>query len=156
MFRPFRVSNIFLFSISLNFYCFWDRIPDVYISKEIIQRNDLPNYSIEQRAQHVATALKRPTDKLTYKKNWIPSGRFFEDYIFHRTWKWMRSLTSIGVSINPEYLKSNVYFLSYFQIISFCCVLLLHVSYLTTFFQLIVVQSYESHLFLDVFSFCRF
>lgn len=81
------------------------RIPDVYISKEIIQRGDLASSSPSERSQHVARALRAPTDKLAYRYRWFPSSRFLEDYWLHRSWKWARPMRIVGVSLNPEYLK---------------------------------------------------
>jgi hypothetical protein len=82
-----------------------NRLPDVYISKEIIQYNDLQSYSPSQRGRHLANALKGPTDKLSYKARWLPSGRFWEDYLLHSTWKWAHALSVVGLSVNVEYLK---------------------------------------------------
>jgi hypothetical protein len=76
----------------------------VYISKEIIQRGDLAVFSPSERSQHVARALRAPTDKLAYKRHWLPSSRFLEDYWLHRSWKWARPMRVVGVSVNPEYL----------------------------------------------------
>lgn len=82
-----------------------NRIPDVYIAKEIIQRED-QHLSARDMEAHLKKAISRPVDKIAYRSSWIPSGRFLEDYLFHRTLKPFRHLEAIGLSVNPDYLKN--------------------------------------------------
>lgn len=80
-------------------------IPTLYISKEIIQRADLPNFNGKEKTAHVRQALLYPTGKLSTSRGWLPTSRFLEDYVFHPTMKMFRSLDHIGFSLNPEFCK---------------------------------------------------
>lgn len=82
-----------------------NRIPDVYIAKEIIQRED-QHLSARDMETHLKKAISRPTDKIAHRLSWFPSGRFMEDYLLHRTLKPFRHLEAIGLSVNPDYLKN--------------------------------------------------
>eukprot|EP01032_Pedospumella_encystans_P011044 gene11044-12876_t len=53
--------------------------------------------------EHLARALKKPTDKLSNSHNFKPTGRFWEDYIMHETRKWLHRLAVVGFTLNPEH-----------------------------------------------------
>jgi hypothetical protein len=80
-----------------------NREKSIYVSKEIIQSADVPLFSLQERASHVATALKQPTDKLARKRSLLPSGRFVEDYI--SSFKLFHRLNVIGLTLNPEHTQ---------------------------------------------------
>jgi hypothetical protein len=46
-------------------------------------------------------AFSHPKDKLSFSHKWWPSGRFINDYVLQPR-KWLRSLSVLGVTINPE------------------------------------------------------
>jgi hypothetical protein len=77
----------------------------IYVSKEIIQSADAFNYSLQERASHVAEALKQPTDKLARKHSLLPSGRFVEDYV--SSFKLFHRLTVVGLTLNPEHAQGQ-------------------------------------------------
>jgi len=84
-------------------------IPTIYISKEIIQRNDNNTYTIQQKEQHISTSLMIPTDKLSRDSKYMfrYSSRFIEDYIYHKTWKIFNRMDIIGCTVNPEYCSGK-------------------------------------------------
>lgn len=77
--------------------------PRTYISKEIIQSGDKLLYTEQEKARHLAKALSKPTDKISSIGNFLPSGRFVEDYLVHRTWKWSTALQAVGFTLNTEH-----------------------------------------------------
>lgn len=77
----------------------------MYISKEIVQRDDLSKYSLKKRVDHVVRSTSVPTDKLSQSRSYYPSTRALEDYWLHNSGKPWRSLRAMGCSVNPEYLK---------------------------------------------------
>ena len=85
-----------------------NEFPTVFLSKEIIQKHDSVFKASESEVivQHLIKALKTPTDKFSSRKNFIPSGRFFEDYIGR--WKYLLTLQVVGFSLNPEHLDLNI------------------------------------------------
>ena len=52
---------------------------------------------------HLSKALQAPSDKLSFSRAITFSGRFFEDFYFHKSLKFLRKLNCIGFTINPEY-----------------------------------------------------
>ena len=87
-------------------------IPTVYISKEIIQRNDNNTYTIQQKELHLSKSLMKPTDKLSEDSKHMLgySSRFIEDYLFHKAWKIFNQMNVIGFTVNPEYCSGNYYY----------------------------------------------
>lgn len=82
-----------------------NEIPSVYISKEIIQRSDRDRFSTQEMEDHLIRALRYPMGKLSDTRRILPSGRYFEDFLFHKTLKVFRSLNVIGFTVNPEHCK---------------------------------------------------
>ena len=82
-----------------------NEIPNVYISKEIIQAHDTPGiYNIQDITTFLIRALKQPTDKLSSYKWYLPfTGRFYSDYV--KTFKFIKQMSIIGFTINPEHVK---------------------------------------------------
>jgi LPS sulfotransferase NodH len=80
-------------------------VPELYISKEIIQRAELPHFNGQEKTDFVRKALLYPSGKLATSRGWLPTSRFLEDYVFHSTWKIFRRLDHIGFSLNPEFCK---------------------------------------------------
>jgi hypothetical protein len=68
--------------------------------KEIIQREDMSIFTLEERESHLKLALERPEDKLRNSANILPSHRFWND--FYREGKF-RAPRIIGFTINHEY-----------------------------------------------------
>ena len=64
-----------------------------------------PKVEVEE---HLARALKKPTDKLSNSHNFKPTGRFWEDYIMHETRKWLHRLAVVGFTLNPEHCSGVV------------------------------------------------
>ena len=58
-------------------------IPNVYISKEIIQRSDSTMYTAIDQQNYLIQALNEPIGKISDKDKIIPSTRYFQDYYFH-------------------------------------------------------------------------
>lgn len=60
---------------------------------------------------HLSNSLMKPTGKFSdNSKNTFYntltgqySTRFMEDYVFHKTWKFLKPLDFIGFTVNPEY-----------------------------------------------------
>ena len=84
-----------------------NNFPSVYISKEIIQSVDSDRFSIQQKEQHLHLSLQRPKDKLSHIDKFLPTGRFIRDFLMHKTFKVLRSLKSIGFTVNPEHCKGK-------------------------------------------------
>jgi len=82
---------------------FENRIPSVYISKEIVQKRDVGKHTIKSIEKYLIHALQQPTDKISRHNSIIPSGRFFTDYIMN--FKFLNPLEVIGYTINPEHVK---------------------------------------------------
>jgi len=88
------------------------RLPSVYISKEIIQGVDVNRFSAEEKENHLSRALQKPTDKISLSKrksSWggffAISGRYWEDYLLHHSWKAFNRLTAVGFTVNPEHCR---------------------------------------------------
>ena len=80
-------------------------IPSVFISKEIVQRGDRNEFSSTEIEGHFIKALLRPTGKLSSSKEYLPTGRFFEDYLFHGSFKFLNKMRIVGFTVNPEHCK---------------------------------------------------
>ncbi len=99
-------------------------IPVFYVSKEIIQSSDINTHSVAAMEAHLQRALLRPTGKIDgttvlsegFGPLWrlvrwyfLPSsGRFLEDYAFHKTLKVLRALEVVGFSLNPEHCRGSI------------------------------------------------
>lgn len=81
----------------------------VYVSKEVIQSGDKNKFSNTEKEDHLARALKEPTDKLSNSHNFAPTGRFWEDYILHETRKWLHQLAAVGFTLNPEHCPGKIH-----------------------------------------------
>ena len=91
---------------------------DVFMSKEIIQRSDVPDLLAaamdssrgpREVEAFLKQALSLPTTKYRLRHKLFPGGRFFEDYI--AAGKALRSspVPVVGATLNPEHLYgSNV------------------------------------------------
>lgn len=106
----------------------YGRVPNVFISKEIMQGGDVGKYSKDTIEQHFAMALRVPSDKLSHSNNpqlqsqspissssssslssnifpqhfpMLPSSRYMEDYVY--SGKAMSKLHAVGFSINVEH-----------------------------------------------------
>lgn len=86
-----------------------DSDPGTFISKEIIQSGDKELFTAQEKALHLANALIRPTDKISSSTNYLPSGRFVEDYLMHRSWKWLHSLRAVGFTLNTEHCPGEYF-----------------------------------------------
>lgn len=84
-------------------YFLGNRHSELYISKEIVQSGDTRKFSKVEVEEHLARALKKPTDKLSNSHNFMPTGRFWDDYIRHETRKWLHRLAAVGFTLNPEH-----------------------------------------------------
>jgi len=88
-------------------------IPNVYISKEIIQRSDVLLYNSKEQEKFLIDALNEPKGKISDKNKMIPSNRYFQDYYFHNTFKLFRKMDVLGFTLNPEHSKNinwqNIY-----------------------------------------------
>ena len=82
-----------------------NEIPTVFISKEIVQRGDRSVFGVSDMEQHLAHALQRPTGKLSSVGDFLPTGRFFEDYLLHKSMKPLQTLRVVGFTVNPEHCK---------------------------------------------------
>jgi hypothetical protein len=82
----------------------------VYISKEIIQSEDMEKSSLVERQSHLMQAMFIPTDKFSHRKAWFSSSRLYEDYWFHPTLKRWRTMQCVGFSVNSEYLDGINWF----------------------------------------------
>ena len=80
-------------------------IPNVYISKEIIQRSDTTVYTNIDQQNYLIQALNEPIGKISDKDKIIPSTRYFQDYYFHNTFKLFRKMEILGFTLNPEHSK---------------------------------------------------
>lgn len=83
-----------------------NNIPNVYISKEIIQHKDVGRYSTREIEDHLITALTKPTGKLSDRYSILPGSRMFKDYYFHESLKIFNGLKVLGVSINLEHAEN--------------------------------------------------
>jgi len=81
-----------------------NELPTVFISKEIIQRGDKERFGLAEMEAHLIRALNAPTGKLSSAKDYLPTGRFFEDYLVHKSFKVLRSLQVVGFTLNPEHV----------------------------------------------------
>ena len=81
-------------------------IPNVYISKEIIQRSDTVIYDSQQQQKFLIEALNEPKGKISDQDRIIPSSRYFQDYYFHNTFKLFRKMEVLGFTLNPEHSKN--------------------------------------------------
>jgi hypothetical protein len=79
------------------------RIPDVYVSKEIVQRGDLAIFTQTQIESHLASAIKAPTDKISNSRGYFPTYRFLHDYFLHENMKIFSHLQYSGFTVNPEF-----------------------------------------------------
>ena len=75
--------------------------PEIFLSKEIIQRKDLQIISKEIMETKLVAALQEPTDKAKSFSKFIFSTRFWRDYIFPL--KFSNSLKYVGFTLNPEH-----------------------------------------------------
>ena len=75
----------------------------IFLSKEIVQGADLERFSGENVESHLISALQQPTGKIASSGTYLPSGRFVEDYLLHRTFKPFRDLKVVGFTLNPEH-----------------------------------------------------
>jgi LPS sulfotransferase NodH len=82
-----------------------NEIPTVFISKEIVQHGDRSAFGVSDMEQHLARALQRPTGKLSSVGDFLPTGRFFEDYLLHKSMKPLQTLRVLGFTVNPEHCK---------------------------------------------------
>jgi hypothetical protein len=48
-------------------------------------------------------ALQKPTGKMSSVNRWSPDGRFVEDYLLHKSLKFLQRLDIVGFSVNPEH-----------------------------------------------------
>ncbi len=83
-----------------------NNIPNVYISKEIIQHKDVGRYSNKEIEDHLITALTKPSGKLSDRNSILPGGRMLKDYYFHKSLKLFNGLKVLGISINLEHAES--------------------------------------------------
>jgi len=81
-------------------------IPNVYISKEIIQRSDVLLYNSKEQENFLIDALNKPKGKISDKDKIIPSNRYFQDYYFHNTFKLFRKMEVLGFTLNPEHSQN--------------------------------------------------
>lgn len=83
-----------------------NNIPNVFISKEIIQRKDILDFQELEIEQFLLQALSSPKGKLKYKDIPILDYRYQNDFYFHQTKKWLhlKNLNYIGFSLNPEHI----------------------------------------------------
>jgi hypothetical protein len=81
-------------------------IPNIYISKEIIQHKDVVKYSNRDVEDHMITALTKPTGKISDSRSILPGSRMFKDYYFHKSLKIFSDLKVLGVSINLEHVEN--------------------------------------------------
>lgn len=82
-------------------------LSSVFISKEIVQRNDSEMFDTVDIERHLVNALTHPVGKLSNSRNYLPDARFIEDYIVPtRLWKWkpLNRLKLIGFTVNPEHI----------------------------------------------------
>lgn len=82
-----------------------NEIPTVFISKEIVQRGDRNEFTTEAIEEHFVKALRNPTGKLSSIKDYLPTGRFFEDYLLHKSLKVLKDMRVVGFTVNPEHCK---------------------------------------------------
>lgn len=80
---------------------------DTYISKEILQYQDKYGFTPSAKEKHLSRSLLKPTDKISSSNNIFPSGRFIEDFITHKSGKWLSGLRGVGFTVNPEYVNGE-------------------------------------------------
>ena len=83
-----------------------NNLPSVYILKEAMQGSDVGGYSHRDIEGHFIRALSGPADKISRSKSLLPSGRYFEDYLLHRSGKALQPSSRLGVigfSLNIEH-----------------------------------------------------
>lgn len=98
---------------------YYNSIPTVYISKEIIQHKDNKVFNILQKQQHLQQSLLKPLGKLSNLNTMMDSTRYYEDYLLHPTFKIFHKLEIIGFTLNPEYVQGSSissYILYYYQV----------------------------------------
>jgi len=87
-------------------------MPDVFISKEIVQRHDMDsiqydndvdvgNFAMDVQ-QHLNNALIKPRSKFSFRHRILPDSRYMEDYLFHPE-KYLYGVKYTGFSLNPEH-----------------------------------------------------
>ena len=77
----------------------------VFISKEIVQRSDKAAFSNAEMESHFIAAMRAPTGKLSSTRDFLPTGRYVEDYLLHKSLKVLTSLKIVGFSVNPEHCR---------------------------------------------------
>ena len=82
-----------------------NEIPSVFVSKEIVQRGDRSAFSVDAMEEHFVRALQTPTGKLSSTRDYLPTGRFFEDYLLHKSLKVLKKMRVVGFTVNPEHCK---------------------------------------------------
>ena len=85
-----------------------NNLPSVYILKEVMQGSDVGEHSVGEIEGHFIHALSAPADKISRSKSLLPSGRFVEDYLLHRSGKGFKPSSSLGIigfSLNIEHCE---------------------------------------------------
>ena len=83
------------------------RYPYWFLSKEIIQGNDVNSFSTEEKEKFLSQALKKPSGKLSSSRNFLPDGRFVQDYYLHHSRKFLNKMHVVGFTVNVEHCKGG-------------------------------------------------
>ena len=78
----------------------------VYIAKEIVQTNESKALSGKRLETHLHSALLSAEDKAIASNQWLPTGRYLEDYWWRM--KFLNRLDFVGFSLNLEHVKGTV------------------------------------------------
>lgn len=79
---------------------------EIYLTKEIIQHEDVRKYSDSEKVNHLVKALRFPADRISKSGSLMPSMRYIEEFV--KTWKFSVRMRLLGFTVNPENIGEEV------------------------------------------------